>query len=45
MPDWKTEIKKQLSGLRLPPTREAEIVNELAEHLESRYEELLSAGV
>jgi hypothetical protein len=45
MPDWKTELRKQLSGLRLTPTREAEIVNELAEHLESRYEELLATGV
>ena len=45
MPDWKTELRKQLSGLRLTPTREEEIVNELAEHLESRYEELLGTGL
>jgi putative ABC transport system permease protein len=45
MPDWKTELRTQLSSLRLTPTREAEIVNELAEHLESRYEELLATAV
>lgn len=45
MPDWKTELTRHLSSLRLSPTREAEIVNELAEHLENRYEELLSAGL
>ena len=45
MPDWKNELTKHLSSLRLTPTREAEIVNELAEHLENRYEELLAGGM
>ena len=45
MPDWKKELTKHLSSLRLTPTREAEIVNELAEHLENRYEELLASGL
>ena len=45
MPDWKIDLLKQLESLGLSPVREAEIVSELAEHLESRYEELLATGV
>ncbi|HVH61914.1 MAG TPA: ABC transporter permease [Candidatus Sulfotelmatobacter sp.] len=44
MPDWKPEILRRLASLKLSPTREAEIANELAQHLEDRYRELLSAG-
>ncbi|HEX8142216.1 MAG TPA: ABC transporter permease [Pyrinomonadaceae bacterium] len=44
MPEWKREIGKRLESLKLEPTREAEIVEELAQHLEDRYEELLSGG-
>ena len=44
MPDWKKEIRKRLAGLRLAPTREAEIVEELAQYLEDCYEELLAGG-
>ncbi len=44
MLDWKQEIRKRLTGLRLAPTREAEIVEELAQHLEDRYAELLAGG-
>src|SRR5687767_11322453 len=43
--DWKTEIKQHLADLRLAPTREVEIVEELAQHLEDRYEELLVSGL
>ncbi len=43
-PDWKEEISKQLANLKLAPTREAEIVEELAQHLEDRYQELLAGG-
>jgi predicted permease len=45
MPDWNEAIRKQLADLRLPPAREAEIVEELAEHAEDRYRELQSDGV
>src|SRR5678816_2864184 len=45
MPDWKDEIRRGLSVLRLAPVREAEIVEELAEHAEDRYQELLAEGV
>ena len=35
MQEWKTEIRKQLLALKLEPTRENEIVEELAQHFES----------
>ena len=44
MPDWRDEIRKQLDSLNLSPVREAEMVEEVAQHLEDRYQELLSAG-
>jgi predicted permease len=44
MPDWNDRIRKQLADLNLAPTREAEIVEELAQHAEDRYRELLSGG-
>ena len=44
MPDWTKEITQRLAGLRLAPTRESEIVEELAHHLDDRYRELLADG-
>jgi putative ABC transport system permease protein len=44
MPDWKSAVQQQLSGLNLEPTREAEIVEEIAQHMELLYEELLEDG-
>jgi predicted permease len=44
MMDWKPEIAQRLIGLKLEPTREAEIVEELGQHLEDRYAELRSGG-
>jgi predicted permease len=44
MPEWKEEIRKRLSGVDLEPMREAEIVEELAQHLDDRCNEMLSAG-
>ena len=37
MPDWTSEVRKRLSSLRLSPAREAEIVEELSQHLEESY--------
>ena len=45
MPDWKSEIRLCLRGLAVTATREAEIVEELAQHLDDRYERLLSDGL
>ena len=44
MPEWKQEIRTRLASLKLEPTREAEIVGELAQHLDDRYTELLAGG-
>ena len=44
MPDWNEQIRKQLAGLNLAPARETEIVEELSQHAEDRYRELLSGG-
>ena len=44
MPDWKPEIRRRLAGLRLSPEREAEIVEELTQHLDDRFEEMLARG-
>jgi len=44
MPDWKEEIARQLRSLKLAPAREAEIVEEVTQHLEDRYHELIGSG-
>lgn len=43
MPDWKQEIRKRLQNLKLSPAREAEIVEELAQHLEDIYQKSINA--
>src|SRR5882672_9276639 len=45
MPDWKVEIRRRLTNLRLTPTRENAIIEELAEHLDDCYAELVAGGV
>ena len=45
MPDWAREVRDRLSSLRLPPAREAEIVDELSQHLDDRYRESIAAGM
>jgi predicted permease len=37
MPDWRSEIRRRLAPLALPPTREMEIVEEIGQHLDDRY--------
>ena len=44
MPDWRPAIRERLAPLRLEPTHEAEIVAELADHLEDHYQELVARG-
>jgi predicted permease len=44
MPEWNPEILGRLAPLKLAPTREAEITEELGQHLEDRYQELLASG-
>jgi hypothetical protein len=45
MADWTKEIESRLASLRLEAGREAEIIEELSEHLELRYAELRGQGV
>src|SRR6516165_8448383 len=44
MPDCKEEITRRLRSLKLAPAREAEIVEEVTQHLEDRYKELVTGG-
>ena len=44
MPEWKPEILRRLARLGLAPAREAEIADELSQHLEDCYQELLASG-
>jgi predicted permease len=44
MTEWKQEIKQRLASLKLDPTREAEIVEELSQHLDDCYEGSLASG-
>lgn len=44
MPDWAEHVRPRLSTLRLSPAREAEIVEELSQHLDDRWRELIAGG-
>ena len=45
MPDWRKEIRSVIAALNLDPMRESEIVEELAQHLGDRREDLLASGL
>jgi len=44
MPDFTSDVRARLASLRLSATREDEIVEELAQHLEDRCRELMAGG-
>ena len=44
MPDWTQDVRPRLSSLRLSPEREAEIVDELSQHLDDYWQELIAGG-
>jgi hypothetical protein len=44
MPDWREEIARRLSSLKLDSNRESDVIEELSQHLEDRYYELVSGG-
>ncbi len=44
MHDWTNPIRRRLQGLQLSAAREREIVDELSQHLQDRYEELRAGG-
>ena len=43
-PDWSAELRTRLAALRLKPEREADIVEELSQHLDDRWCELVAGG-
>jgi len=45
MPDWKNHVRAAVAHLNLDPGREESIVEELAEHLDDQYVELVRSGV
>src|SRR5258706_2280938 len=44
MADWRGDIRRRLANARLSPVREAEVIEELSQHLQDRYDELRAAG-
>jgi len=44
MPDWTAEIRRRLAPLSLRPEREAEIVQELTQHLDDCYADAVARG-
>jgi putative ABC transport system permease protein len=44
MHDWQSEVRARLAPLNLKPEREADIVDEIAQHLAERYREATQAG-
>lgn len=45
MPDWKRIVRERIASLGLKATAEADLAEELAQHLEDRYRELHAGGV
>jgi len=44
MPDWRRLVRRRVEPLRLDPGRERDVVDELAGHLQDRFEDLRAAG-
>src|SRR5687767_4785463 len=42
---WAREVRERSTTLRLPPPREAEIIDELSQHLDDRYREFVAGGM
>jgi hypothetical protein len=45
MPDWRQEMREQLAGAALDPGRARELCDEIAQHLDDRYAELVAGGM
>jgi predicted permease len=45
MHDWAADLRPRLAALRLTPAREAEIIDELSQHLDDRVRDLRAAGL
>ena len=44
MLEWKGEVRQRLATLKLDPMRENELAEEIAQHLQDRYNELVAGG-
>jgi putative ABC transport system permease protein len=44
MPDWREVVREHVTPAQLSPTAEADMIDELSQHLEQRYDELLARG-
>ena len=44
MPDWNADLRARLASLALSPAREADIVEELSQHLDDCYRESIAGG-
>ena len=44
MPDWKRAVEDRLSSVRIDAARRMEIVEELSQHLQDRYDERRAGG-
>jgi len=44
VPEWSEHLRSRLTALHMDAAREAEVVLELSQHLDERYEELLAGG-
>src|SRR5262245_52494450 len=44
MPEWKADLRAELARLRFRGARETEIVEELSQHLDDRFREMVSGG-
>jgi putative ABC transport system permease protein len=45
MSDWKDIVRQKLAGMKIDGAHEGEIIDELAQYIEDRYEELRAGGV
>ena len=45
MPDWRAGVAERLAGAHLDPATQAETIDELAQHLGDRYNDLLAGGM
>ena len=45
MLDWRAEVRRRLLSAKLEPTREADVVEEIVQHLEDRHAELSGRGL
>src|SRR5262245_45142834 len=45
MLDWRAEVRRRLASAKLEPTREADVIEEIVQHLEDRHAELVARGL